>query len=72
MSDQDFREQVIGSLVRLETKMNYLVGEDGNGGRMKDLEDRTTALEQQWWKLLGFVCAISTIVSLAIAYWRHM
>lgn len=42
---EDFQSKVIGTLARLETKMDLLVGADGNGGTIADLEERVDTIE---------------------------
>lgn len=73
--DIEFQREVLDKLVRLETKMDALVG-NGQPGRMKVTEDKVAALERN--DLRNSVHnrlvngAISAAVSLAIAlhkYW---
>ncbi len=73
--DIEFQREVLDKLVRLETKMDALVG-NGQPGRMKIVEDRVDALEKndlrnsfQHRVVNG---AISAAISLAILlhkYW---
>lgn len=44
MSDS-FQDRVIDTLARLETKVDRIVGDDGNGGAILDLELRVRRLE---------------------------
>lgn len=46
-TDHEFQRSVTGTLARLETKMDLLVGEDGNGGWKEDMEDRMRILEKR-------------------------
>lgn len=73
--DIEFQREVLDKLVRLETKMDSLVG-NGQPGRMKVLEDKVAVLEKNDLRnsfhnrvVNG---AISAAISLAIAlhkYW---
>jgi hypothetical protein len=73
--DIDFQREVLDKLVRLETKMDSLVG-NGQPGRMKCVEDKVAVLEKNDLRnsfhnrvVNG---AISAAISLAIAlhkYW---
>lgn len=73
--DLEFQREVLDKLVRLETKMDTLVG-NGQPGRMKQVEDRVTLLEKHDVRnslhnrmVNG---AISAVISAAIAlhkYW---
>ncbi|MGA2019538.1 MAG: hypothetical protein ABSH02_03040 [Candidatus Sulfotelmatobacter sp.] len=73
--DIEFQREVLDKLVRLETKMDTLVG-NGQPGRMKLAEDKVSVLERN--DLRNSVHnrlvngAISTVISVAIAlhkYW---
>jgi hypothetical protein len=73
--DIEFQREVLGKLVRLETKMDTLVG-NGQPGRMKTAEDKVAVLERN--DLRNSVHnrivngAISAAISVAIAlhkYW---
>ena len=73
--DLEFQRDVLDKLVRLETKMDTLVG-NGQPGRMKLVEDKVAALERSdvrnslHNRLLNV--AISAAISAAIAlhkYW---
>ena len=73
--DIDFQREVLDKLVRLETKMDSLVG-NGQPGGMKVVEDKVAILEKNDWRnsyhnrvVNG---AISAAISVAIAlhkYW---
>jgi len=73
--DLEFQREVLDKLVRLETKMDLLVG-NGQPGRVKLVEDKVAVLEQH--DLRNSVYnrmvngAISAAISVAIAlhkYW---
>lgn len=73
--DIEFQREVLDKLVRLETKMDSLVG-NGQPGRMKSVEDKVSVLEKN--DLRNSVhnrlvnAAISAAVSVGIAlhkYW---
>jgi hypothetical protein len=73
--DLEFQREVLDKLVRLETKMDLLVG-NGQPGRVKLVEDKVATLEQH--DLRNSVYnrmvngAISAAISVAIAlhkYW---
>ena len=73
--DIEFQREVLDKLVRLETKMDSLVG-NGQPGRMKTMEDKVAVLESQ--DLRNSVHnrlvngAISAAISAAVAlhkYW---
>ena len=71
MHSDEFQNTVISSLADLQAKMNIVVGEDGNGGRVNDLELRTRAVERQQWRKSGLVSALTSgIVSAVIGLWR--
>lgn len=44
MSEQEFQSKVIDSLARLETNMKLLVGDDGNQGKVKHMEEDIATL----------------------------
>jgi hypothetical protein len=73
-TDHDFQKIVIEKLGRLETNMEMLVG-NGQPGRVKQAEDRLTALEKNdirrsvYDRLLN--AAISMTVSATIALHEH-
>lgn len=62
-----FESQTIDTLARIETKMNILVGADGNGGRIADHELRLRRQEahnrRAWIRPASFASAISAAVS---------
>jgi hypothetical protein len=68
--DIEFQREVLDKLIRLETKMDALVG-NGQPGRMKQMEDKVSVLERN--DLRNSVHnrlmngAISAVVSTAIA-----
>ncbi len=68
--DLEFAREVLDKLVRLETKMDTLIG-NGQPGRMKQVEDKVAILEKHdlrnsfYNRALN--AAISAAVSLAIA-----
>ena len=75
--DIEFQREVLDKLVRLETKMDALVG-NGQPGRMKVIEDKVSVLERN--DLRNSVhnrlvnAGISAAVSVAIAlhkYWAR-
>jgi hypothetical protein len=72
--DIEFRREVLDKLVRLETKMDSLVG-NGQPGRVKIVEDKLAILERNDFRnsvhnrLVNG--AISVAVSLAIALHRY-
>ena len=71
MSSADFEKDVIDSLARLETKMNLLVGEDGNGGFKADIEQRMRKQESRrsrGWRMTGLTSLASAIGG-GIAAW---
>jgi hypothetical protein len=51
-------------LARLETKIDLLVGVDGAGGRITDLESRIRKIEKLGWLLIGGGTLALTIVNL--------
>jgi hypothetical protein len=72
--DIEFQREVLDKLVRLETKMDSLVG-NGQPGRMKTTEDKVAVLERN--DLRNSVHnrlvngAISVVISVAIALHKH-
>ncbi len=72
--DIEFQREVLDKLVRLETKMDSLLG-DGQPGRVKTLEDKVGMLERNDLRnsvhnrLLN--AAISALVGAAIALHRY-
>jgi hypothetical protein len=67
--DLEFAREVLDKLVRLETKMDMLIG-NGQPGRMKQVEDKVAILEKHDLRN-GFYnhvlnAAISAAISLAI------
>lgn len=46
MSENDFQQKVLSQLAVLSTKMDLIIGTDGNGGAMNTLGARVTILEQ--------------------------
>jgi len=72
--DTEFQREVLDKLVRLETKMDALVG-NGQPGRMKMAEDRVAVLERN--DLRNSVHnrlvngAISAAISAAITLHKH-
>ena len=53
MGHDEFQGQVIAGIARLETKMNLLVGPDGNNGKISVIEDRLDKLESEQDKSQG-------------------
>jgi hypothetical protein len=53
LTDHEFQLKVIESLSRLETKMDALVGEDGNGGWKAAITQQVEDLEKDKWKRSG-------------------
>ncbi|MDE2105604.1 MAG: hypothetical protein KGL39_50725 [Patescibacteria group bacterium] len=45
VSHDEFQTLVLQGIARLETKMDSLVGQDGNGGKVADLHKRVGVLE---------------------------
>lgn len=72
--DLEFQREVLDKLVRLETKMDALVG-NGQPGRMKLVEDKVAVLEKSDMRnslhnrLVNG--AISTGISVAIAFHKY-
>lgn len=68
--DLEFAREVLDKLVRLETKMDMLVG-NGHSGRMKTVEDKVAILEKHdlrnSFHNRALNAAISAVISLAIA-----
>lgn len=68
----NFESQTIDTLARIETKMDILVGSDGNGGRMADLEVRMRRQEnhirRSWIRPASFASVISAAISGLITY----
>jgi hypothetical protein len=67
LSESDFQRHVIDSLGRLETKMDTLVGLDGNGGRVESIDGRIRSLERHNWRQSGFFSAIGAIIGVAVS-----
>jgi hypothetical protein len=72
--DIEFQREVLDKLVRLETKMDSLVG-NGQPGRVKTVEDKVAVLEKNDLRnsfhnrvING---AISAAISLAIAFHKY-
>jgi hypothetical protein len=59
VSEHDFQLEVIQILTDLRTKMNSLVGADGNNGRMSALESEVDRLKEQRSRNRGVFDAIS-------------
>ena len=45
-SDHEFQTEVTGTLARLETKMDIIVGADGTGGWKAETDSRLRSLEE--------------------------
>lgn len=65
--------EITRSLARIEALLTIAVGEDGNRGRLGDIDQRVRSLEVDRGKLSGFSAAIGaifgTIVSLLTSAW---
>ena len=70
----EFEAQVLSDLSVLKSQMTGLM-DDGNGGRMVELERRMDRHEQNWQRAKGFMAAISVVfavVEVAVQAWhRH-
>jgi hypothetical protein len=64
---REWREETGERIATLEVKSNDLSG-NGKAGRMANVEERTTALEKAWWKLVGACFAVAGIVDLALHF----
>lgn len=71
MRGPEFQTHVIDVLGRLETKMDGLVGKDGNNGRMGDLEDRVAILEDSHSRGKGIIAAFLAAWSAALVAVSH-
>lgn len=58
-----FEKQVLEDLTEIKTKMDIVVGADGNGGRLADLEARMRSVESLKWRMTG----IASVASAAAA-----
>ena len=67
MTDHDFQAAVTGTLARLETKMDIVVGADGTGGWKANVEDRLGILEAEHQQQRGRIGWISNMVTAGIA-----
>jgi hypothetical protein len=71
-----FERETIDTLARIETKMDILVGEDGNGGRIADLELRMRTVERhsgrRKWRITG-VASVASAAATGTITWlvRH-
>lgn len=63
-AETGFEKRTIDTLARIETKMDILVGRDGNGGRLSDLENRMRSVEHRKWKISG----MSGVAGAGISY----
>lgn len=74
MTDVDFREKVLQALARLETKMDAVVGTDGNDGRLAKVEAEVRSLKGTRNFERGAIAAIGgfwTIAVVAFEYFVH-
>lgn len=62
-------DKALAILIRLETKMDLVVGPDGTGGRLKQLEDDVLVLKLEQGTAKGIVSGVSkaTLVIWSIA-----
>lgn len=61
----DFERQTIAMLAVLNTQMTTVVG-NGQPGRLTKVEDRVSALERHFWKVIGASSACGAIVGVVI------
>jgi hypothetical protein len=67
----EFEAQVLSDLSVLKTQMNGLM-DDGNGGRIAELERRIERHEQNWQRAKGFLAAASVVfavIEVAVDAW---
>lgn len=65
--DIEFQREVLDKLVRLETKMDSLVG-NGQPGRMKAVEDKVAVLEKNDLRNSFYNRALNGAISAAISF----
>lgn len=70
MTVNAFERQVLEDLAEIKTKMNVVVGEDGNGGRIGDHEKRLRGVERRWWRAAGFYAAISLAAAMVFSWFK--
>jgi hypothetical protein len=70
-TEQNFRQNLLTIVTDVQTKMNLLVGVDGNGGRVKEIDTRVDELEKAHDKQWGFITAVSLFWTVGIAVWEH-
>ncbi len=66
MSEAEFQRHVTDSLARLETKMDLLVGDDGAGGRLAQMDAEIESLKRHRWRQSGALSIIGGLVGAAI------
>jgi len=64
--DMDFQREVLGKLIRLETKMDSLVG-NGQPGRMKCVEDKVALLERNDLRNSVLNRVVTAVISAAVS-----
>jgi hypothetical protein len=64
--DLEFQREVLDKLIRLETKMDSLIG-NGQPGRVRLLEDKVAVLERNDWHNSVFNRLINGAISAAIS-----
>jgi hypothetical protein len=69
--DQEFREKVLVILTDVQTKMNSLVGIEGTGGRVADLETDVDNLKQDRSRMWGAWAAVTVLWTAALALVGH-
>lgn len=52
-SDLEFRDYVVSTLSRMDANLKRAIGDDGNGGQLKDHDDRLDKIEQERAKEAG-------------------
>lgn len=68
-----FEKETIDALARIETKMDILVGQDGNGGRLNDMEHRLRAVERRKWRISGIAGVAGATISALLSWaFRHL
>lgn len=71
-SSASFEKNTIDTLARIETKMDIIVGQDGNGGRLNDLENRMRSVERRKWRISGVAGVAGAGISSILAWaFRH-
>lgn len=71
MTDHDFQAKVLEGLAELKTDMKRLVGPDGNGGVIKEQDERLDKLERAKARQGGYIAAWGTFCTIGLSIFEY-